>query len=331
VTGYDRVEAQATGDDEALAYLPDVWQENCAGRPGPGARARRHRVATPGDGTRCSGGVATATRATDPELIPPGYRPLLADFESDRPLFDAASHGDLTTPTPFTIPANVDETAIDTGAATHTEGTNPTEGTLALTPKTITPAGISGVFRATRELVDSSNPAVDAVAFAVMREDWDRQAEALIYTELNGSGGQGGTITGDFVPSGAAVRTSAGAALPADLRKALALFVDHRKQKPRYVVASSRKSVSEALETLDQTAWALRDLSVELSPWITGTGAGDGDVFITGRNDLWAWQSPLLEFSYFERQGPSSVDLSLFGYFATRLIKPAGLAAIRHT
>jgi hypothetical protein len=57
----------------------------------------------------------------------------------------------------------------------------------------------------------------------------------------------------------------------------------------------------------------------------------DGDLFILGRNDLWCWQSALLEFSYFERQGPALVDLARFGYFATRLIKPAGLAAIRGT
>jgi hypothetical protein len=29
----------------------------------------------------------------------------------------------------------------------------------------------------------------------------------------------------------------------------------------------------------------------------------DGDLFILGRNDLWCWQSALLEFSYFERAG----------------------------
>jgi hypothetical protein len=29
--------------------------------------------------------------------------------------------------------------------------------------------------------------------------------------------------------------------------------------------------------------------------------------------------------------GPVLVEVALFGYFATRLIKPAGLAAIRHT
>ena len=49
---------------------------------------------------------------------------------------------------------------------------------------------------------------------------------------------------------------------------------------------------------------------MELSPFITGTAAGDGDVFILGRNDLWCWESPLLEFSYAERQGPALVDLA---------------------
>ena len=47
---------------------------------------------------------ATATRATDPEIIPPGYRPLLASTEADRPLYAAASKGDLTSAAPFRCP-----------------------------------------------------------------------------------------------------------------------------------------------------------------------------------------------------------------------------------
>ena len=317
-----------TGSGPSL--LADLWTQNHPTEGDSFAAAERlegHRRFM----REMQATFATATRATDPELIPPGYRPLLAGIESDRPLFEAASHGDLSTPTPFVVPGNIDETAIDTGVAAHVEGTQPTEGTLSLTQRTVTPAGVSGKFSVTREIADASSPQADAIVFALMREDFDRQVETLIYTELNGSGGQGGTITGDFVPSGAAVRTSTGAALPADLRKALGLFVDHRKQKARSVVASSRKAVSEALEALDMTAWALRDVTVELSPWITGTAAGDGDVFILGRNDLWCWESPLLEFSYRERSGPALVDLSLFAYVAVRLIRPQGLAAIRHT
>ena len=53
--------------------------------------------------------------------------------------------------------------------------------------------------------------------------------------------------------------------------------------------------------------------------------------FILGRNDLWCWESSLLEFHYAERAGPALVDLALFGYVAVRLIRPQGLAAIRHT
>jgi hypothetical protein len=70
---------------------------------------------------------------------------------------------------------------------------------------------------------------------------------------------------------------------------------------------------------------------VDQSAFITGTAAGDGDVFILGDGDVWAWASPLLEFTYFERQGPAVVDLALFGYFATKVVKPSGVASIRHT
>lgn len=104
-----------------------------------------------------------------------------------------------------------------------------------------------------------------------------------------------------------------------DLRKALLVYTDTRGRAPRAAVASSRVSVAEALETLDMTHWALRDVSVALSPRITGTAAGDGDVFALGTGDLWVWSSPLLEFTYTERQCPGLVDLALFGYFAAKV------------
>jgi hypothetical protein len=39
----------------------------------------------------------------------------------------------------------------------------------------------------------------------------------------------------------------------------------------------------------------------------------------------------LLEFNYGERGGPALIELAIHGYFATKLIKPVGLASIRHT
>ena len=54
-----------------------------------------------------------------------------------------------------------------------------------------------------------------------MRESYARQSEARIFTELNSI--QSGAITAGQVPNGARARVSTGTALPADLRKSLAV------------------------------------------------------------------------------------------------------------
>jgi hypothetical protein len=64
---------------------------------------------------------------------------------------------------------------------------------------------------------------------------------------------------------------------------------------------------------------------------MTGNAAGDADVLMINSNDAWAWESPLLTFRYEERSGPAFIDLALFGYFSTRILRPVGLASIRHT
>ena len=92
------------------------------------------------------------------------------------------------------------------------ENVAPTEGTLTFVTATVSPVRVKGIFRCTREIVDSSNPAIDAVAFQVMREDYNRETERQIFAELNTV--QSGTITSGQVPSGAQARTSAGPGCP---------------------------------------------------------------------------------------------------------------------
>ena len=87
---------------------------------------------------------------------------------------------------------------------------DPHHGTLAFGSKTISPLGISGLLKLTREIVDSSNPAIDAIALQAMRESYSQQTEVKLYTLLNGTSGAGGTITTDNVPSGAMASTTAG-------------------------------------------------------------------------------------------------------------------------
>jgi hypothetical protein len=307
----------------------DAWHSQNEGSLGAAMDARDRLAAHQRYLRTVRAQFASQTTSTAAALVPPGYQPLIASIEADRPLYAAASKGEISDASPFTLPATITETSVDTGAAVVAENVAPTEGTLTFGTATVSPAGVKGIFRCTREIVDSSNPAIDAVAFSVMREDYNRETEKLIFTELNTV--QSGTITTGQVPSGAQARTSTGTALPADLRKAVLNYVDFRKTKARSVVASSRSAVSDALEAVDLQAFAFRDVSLELSPWITGTAAGDGDVFVLGTGDLWAWSSPLLEFTYLEKVGPALADLAIFGYYATKMIKPVGLSSIRHT
>jgi hypothetical protein len=166
-------------------YVRDLWIDRHPQEERDALAARDRLAAHRGFMRELQLAFATATTANGSQVIPPGYRPLLATSTADRPLHAAATRGELTDATPFAIPGAVAETSIGSGATPHTEGTNPTDGTLTFEGKMIVPQGISGLFRVTRELVDSSNPVVDQIAFNAMREDYDRQVETEIYDELN--------------------------------------------------------------------------------------------------------------------------------------------------
>jgi hypothetical protein len=47
------------------------------------------------------------------------------------------------------------------------------------------------LFQLTREIVDSSNPAIDAIAMQAMGEAYSQQTEGVVYTKLNGANGVG--------------------------------------------------------------------------------------------------------------------------------------------
>src|SRR3546814_9585401 len=117
--------------------------------------------------------------------IPPGYRPDLyvSELVRGRPLVNACSRGSIANATPFTVPTFTSSTGA---SADHVEGTNPSDGSVAFATKTVTPQAISGRLVLTREIVDSSNPAIDQIALATMRESYARQTEAKVFTLLNG-------------------------------------------------------------------------------------------------------------------------------------------------
>ena len=319
-------------------------------------RLRKYRAQTEDMTRLVAANFATVTTGTASQVIPPGYRPDLyvTQLQQGRPLVAACSQGVIANATPFTVPVF---TSITGATADHVEGTNPTDGTLTFGTKTVTPGGISGKMVLTREIVDSSNPAIDQIALAGMRESYARQTEGKVYTLLNGANGAGGTITSGFVPSGAQASTYVGTtgtppALIAGIRKELARYPFNRfafatfaalGQNASQIVAGAADSTGRPMfpwtfggpnnaQGVTGPGGYLIDNLLFTPAWsMTGTAAGDSQIFILNSADAWVWESPTLSFRFEEKSGPANIELALFGYFATHLLRPVGLSGIRIT
>lgn len=299
---------------------------------------------------------APQTTSTASQVIPPGYRPDLyvTQLQQGRPLVSGASQGALDNATPFTVPTFTSATGA---TADHVEGTNPSDGSLAFGTKTVTPQAISGRLVLSREIVDAANPAIDQIALAAMRESYARQTESKVYTLLNGANGAGGTITTGFVPSGAQASTYVGTsgtppALIAGIRKEMARYPFNRFASPQaaFMGQNATTILATAVDTtgrptfpsVGQAAatglgnsltqgWNVDGLDFVPAWAMTGVAAGDSQILIINRADLWVWESPLLTFRFEEKQGPANIELNVFGYFATHLLRPVGLSGIRIT
>jgi hypothetical protein len=298
---------------------------------------------------------APQTTSTAPQVIPPGYRPDLYvdELTRGRPFVNAASRGTIANATPFTVPVFSSSSG---GAADHVEGTNPSDGSLTFATRTVTPQAVSGRMVLSREIVDSANPAIDQIALATMREDYARDTEAKVYTLLNGTSGAGGTITSGFVPSGAQASTTVGGTdnqtLVKHIRTRLADYGFARflsptvalmgqgatgrlaaavdtAQRPLFPWVNPQNAFGQGAAT--QGSWNIDGVPFVAAWANTGTAAGDSQIMLLNRADLWVWESPLLQFRFEEKQGPANIELNIFGYFATHLLRPVGLSGIRIT
>lgn len=344
------------------SFVRDAWKSR--NDSGPVADEARDRLRKFSDQTvellndSMADPAFALTTGSASAVIPPGYRPdmFVAQLLKGRPITNSVSRGTIADATPFTVPRFV---SSSTATADHVEGVNPSEGNLVVEPVTITPGGISGLFKITREMADSANPAIDAIAMQAMSEDYSQRTEGKTYVELNGANGVGGTITAGFVPSGAqasavtdVAATDQGRKYLAAIRQALAVYPFRRFAAPDFGLFS-QEGTSVAAGAVDTTGrpllpWIgaqnvvgtansitqgyLVDSLVFQPAWgMSGNAAGDSDVIVGNRNDVWVWESPTLMFRFEERSGPAFVELALFGYYAVRVLRPIGLAGLRLT
>lgn len=337
-----------------FSLVRDTWKHRTEGDHEAGERLRKFSRQTEEASKKAMDALAFgATTGNASAVIPPGYRPELfvTQLMQGRPLVSAVSRGTLSDATPFNIPKYVSSSGM---SAEHVEGVNPSDGTLNLGIATVSPTAISGKFTLTREIVDSANPAIDAIAVAAMQESYSQQTEAIVYNEINGTNGVGGTISSGLVPSGAQVSTTTGQGdeLLAGVRAANALYPFRRFAAPNRAHISQEAASAyasavdgsnrpllpyEAPQNVVGTSSPLQggyrvDGLLHVPTWsMTGNASTDADVIEFNSADIWAWESALLMFRFEERNGPAFIDLALFGYFAARVLRPVGLMAVRHT
>lgn len=266
------------------------------------------------------------------DVIPPGYRPdlFVPLLAQDRPLANLLSRGTISNATPFTVPQFGTISTDLTGD--HTEGSAPTEGAFSLSSATVTPVAVSGKQAVSREIIDSSNPGIDQIVLAALREDYARQTEQKVYTELDGAGATSGdtfaaaTATQDIrdemdtyvftrfaSPTGGAVSSTASAAISADADSAGRPLIPFVGPQNAFGQGSSAAG-----------GWMIDGVTFAKAWAMTG-GTGNAEVLIVNRADAYVWESPTLTFRFDEKIGPQQIEFALFGYFAVKILRGVGI------
>jgi HK97 family phage prohead protease len=294
---------------------------------------------------------ANAGNTTDQaEVIPPGYRGDLyvGQVPQGRPLFDSiGTRITLANATAFKVPVWVGSANL---SGTNSEGTGPTTGTITdHTYRTVTPTAQSGEFVLTRELMDSSNPAIDTIATNAMREEYAQDTEAVIATALaaatDNDTGSGQSTEGCYVYT----VTGTGNDLALKIRQMEGEFPAHRFISPDRLLAgpTGYSALVQAIDDIGRPMFpfmgpanvmggvgrAGQSLSLDglavPNAWSMTSTADDAVLF--NSVDMLVGESPLLEFKFFEKGGPENIYLNIWGYFAFQILRYTGIHAVNYT
>jgi phage head maturation protease len=294
---------------------------------------------------------ANAGNTTDQaEVIPPGYRPDLyvGQVPQGRPLFDSiGTRVTLRDATSFKVPVWVGSANL---SGTNSEGTGPSTGTITdHTYRTVSPTAQSGEFVITRELMDSSNPAIDVIALNAMREEYSQDTEAVIATALaaatDNDTGSGQSTEGCYVYA----VTGTGNDLALKIRQMEGEFPAHRFIGPDRLLAGPT-GYSALVQSVDDigrpmfpfagpanamgtTGRASQSLSLDglmvPNAWSMTSTADDAVLF--NSIDMLVGESPMLTFRFEEKGGPENIYLNIWAYFAFQILRYTGIHAVNYT
>jgi HK97 family phage prohead protease len=274
------------------------------------------------------------------ELNPNRQRPdMYVDQKNFRyPVWEAIDKGTLTDITPFTFPKFSSASGL---VGAHTEGNEPTSGTLVTTSQTVTPSALSGKAKITRETWDQGgNPQVSNLIWRQILKGWYEGLEAAAVALLDAASPTQIDLSGTpgLADEGLdQAITSAFAALQfvrggfsmdnmftqIDLYKALvaATDADGRRLYPALGPANANGTV--------RSRWAALDINgvTALPAWaLAATGSVAASSYLFDSADVHGWASvpQRLDFNI----EVAHVYIGVWGYKATAISDITGVREV---
>lgn len=215
------------------------------------------------------------------------------------------------------------------GVQDHTEGqAHATEGDMDVSDVTVTPGAVSGAYRLSRELIDATNPALDAVALRAMLRDYRKVTEGKVSAAL----------------AAAAPSPTAASATSIKARLALNAFYDITDEQPDFLFCSTAyfAALAGELDTtnrpmlasvaptnaLGQIAPGWTGAHIDGTELVKSTRLAGGVAYIVNAGDLIVGESATQFFRFEEVEGPGIVKLALWGYFAAKAARNISVQSI---
>lgn len=308
---------------DAFPYRPGVeasfFRDMLNEKNDPEAAAR-FRVAT-------SMITAANDQAGVAEIIPEIYRPDLyvGQLPNQRIVIDSFSKQSIDGPNVFRIPKFETATGL---MSDHTENTNPSTGSIAFDEQLVTPVAKSGSYLASREMIEGSNPAVDAIIMNAIREEYALDTEAYAITTFL-AGATAGTVvdisdgvTMQILARLVTFQANRGRGANVFLAGST-LFSELVQQKdsggrPLNPLIGPMNAPGQVVVQGGNLAVAVAGLTTPYTPVLTGGLLGlssDATTFESGLR-MWRWE---------EKSGPAKIEFAAFGYIACAVTRAAGL------
>ncbi|MEU8329824.1 phage portal protein [Micromonospora sp. NPDC048839] len=279
-------------------------------------------------------------RADTAGLNPTRQRPdMYVDQRQYRyPVWEAINKGTLTDVTPFVFPKFNTASGL---VNNHTEGVEPTPGTLTITTQTVTPTAVSGKAEITREVWDQGgNPQVSGLIWRQMERGWYEALEARAVAVLDAATPTAIALTAGVKDDVLADELTAAMVLlqfvrggfsmdnlftQVDLYKALAAAED-TTGRPLFPALGPANASGTS-----RARWSALDINgiAALPAWaLAASGAVVASSYLFDSESVHGWASApnRLDFEY----QVAHIDIAIWGYGATAISDLAGVREITY-